>query len=79
MAKIETAIIDQHDAKPLSSADAPARYPYKNMAIIEKIESAWGTMGRGLPSLFPLPIVPRSLSFFLPKTIGMEEIYPFYQ
>ena len=63
MAKIETAIIDQHNAKPLSSADAPAGYPYKNMAIIEKIESAWGTIGRGLPSLFPLPIVPRALSF----------------
>ena len=63
MAKIETAIIDQHNAKPLSSADAPAGYPYKNMAIIEKIESAWGTIGWGLPSLFPLPIVPRALSF----------------
>ena len=45
MAKIETAIIDQHDAKPLSFADAPAGYPYKNMATIEKIESAWGTIG----------------------------------
>ena len=63
MAKIETAIIDQHNTKPLSSADAPAGYPYKNMAIIEKIESAWGTIGWGLPSLFPLPIVPRALSF----------------
>ena len=58
------AIIDQHNTKPLSSADVPAGYPYKNMAIIEKIESAWGTIGRGLPSLFPLlPIVPRALSF----------------
>ena len=63
MAKIETAIIDQHNTKPLSSADAPAGYPYQNMAIIDKIESAWGTIGRGLPSLFPLPIVPRALSF----------------
>ena len=63
MAKIETAVIDQHNTKPLSSADAPAGYPYQNMAIIEKIESAWGTIGRGLPSLFPLPIVPRALSF----------------
>ena len=67
MAKIETAIIDQHNTKPLSSADAPAEHPYKNMAIIEKIESAWRTMGRGLPSLFPLPIVPRALSFFSPQ------------
>ena len=63
MTKIETAIIDQHNTKPFSSADAPAGYPYKNMAIIEKIESAWGTMGRGLPSLFSLPIVPRALYF----------------
>ena len=28
MAKIETAIIDQHNTEPLSSADAPAKYPY---------------------------------------------------
>ena len=67
MAKIETAIIDQHNAKPLSSADAPAGYPYKNMAIIEKIESAWGTMGRGLPSLFPFPSCPALSLFFSPQ------------
>ena len=79
MAKIETAIIDQHNTKPLSSADAPAEHPYKNMAIIEKIESAWGTMGRGLPSLFPLPIVPRalSLSFFSPKPLVWKRYIPF--
>ena len=65
MAKIETAIIDQHNAKPLSSADATAGYPYKNMAIIEKIESAWGAIGRGLLSLFPLPIDIAHINFTL--------------
>ena len=54
----------------LSSAEAPARYPYKN-SNNGKIERARGTMGRGkrrggLSSFFPLPIVPRALSFFSP-------------
>ena len=53
----------------LSSAEAPARYPYKN-SNNRKIESARGTMGRekrrgGLSSFFPLPIVPCALSFFV--------------
>ena len=55
----------------LSSAEAPARYPYKN-SNNGKIERARGTMGRGkrregLSSFFPLPIVPRALSFFSPQ------------
>ena len=55
----------------LSPAEAPARYPYKN-SNNRKIESARGTMGRGkrwggLSSFFPLPIVPRALSFFSPQ------------
>ena len=46
----------------------PLGVPIK-ISIIEKIESARGTMGRGkrLSSLFPLPIVPRALSFFSPQ------------
>ena len=44
------------DRCPLSSAKVPAGYPHQNK-IIEKIESARGTMGRG-----KLPIVPRALS-----------------
>ena len=55
----------------LSSAEALAGYPFKN-SNNRKIESARGTMGRGkrregLSSFFPLPIVPRALSFFLPS------------
>ena len=59
---------------PLSSAKASAGYPSKN-SNNEKIESSRGTMGRGkkrerglasaLASLFPLPIVPHSLSVSL--------------
>ena len=58
----------------LSSAKAPAGYPSKN-SNNEKIESARGTIERGkkrerglasaLASLFPLPIVPHSLSVSL--------------
>ena len=54
----------------LFSAKASAGYPNKNSSN-EKIESPRGTMGRGkmqkraLSSLFPLPIVPRSLSVSL--------------
>ena len=56
----------------LSPAEAPARYSYKN-SNNRKIESARGTMGRGkrregLSSFFPLPIVPRALSFFSPQS-----------
>ena len=55
---------------PLSSAEAPAGYPHQNK-IIEKIESAWGTMGRGkrrpLFSLPPSHRAPRALFFFLPS------------
>ena len=54
----------QSTSVALSSAEAPAGYPYKNITIIKKIESAQGTMGRGsLSSLFPLPMVPLILSF----------------
>ena len=54
----------------LSSAKASAGYPSKN-SNNEKIESARGTIERGkkrergLASLFPLPIVPHSLSVSL--------------
>ena len=46
----------------------PLGIPIK-IAIIEKIESARGTMGRGKRPLFslPLPIVLRALSFFSPQ------------
>ena len=44
----------------LSSAEAPAGYPHQNK-IIEKIESARGTMGRGKHR------APRALFFFLPS------------
>ena len=60
----------------LSSAEASAGYPYKN-SNNGKIESARGTMGRGkrrggLSSFFPLPIVPRALSFFLPSLLTTQ-------
>ena len=60
----------------LSSAESPARYPYKN-SNNRKIESARGTMGRGkrrggLSSFFPLPIAPRALSFFLPSLLTTQ-------
>ena len=53
--------------KALSSAEAPARHPNKN-SNNRQIESARGTMGRGKRRellLFPLPTVPRALSFSL--------------
>ena len=54
----------QSTSVALSSAEAPAGYPFKNITIIKEIVSTRGTMGRGsLSSLFPLPIVPRMLSF----------------
>ena len=46
-----------------SSAKAPAGYPSKNSSNRKKIESARGRWS----SLFPLPIMPRALLFFLPS------------
>ena len=48
----------------------------KNSSLNDKIESAQGTMGRGkrLSLLFPLPIVPRALSFsFSPAPLRYKE------
>ena len=48
----------------------------KNSSLNGKIESAQGTMGRvkGLSFLFPLPIVPRALSFsFSPAPLRHKE------
>ena len=41
------------------------------LKIIAKIDSALGTMGRGNPLPFPLPIMPRALSslFFFPASL----------
>ena len=60
----------------LSSAEASARYPYKN-SNNRKIESARGTMGRekrrgGLCSFFPLPIVPCALSFLFLSPVSPQ-------
>ena len=54
----------------LSSAEAPARYPYKN-SNNGKIERAWGTMGEGKGGeayllSFPFPSCPARFLFFLP-------------
>ena len=58
------------DRCPLSSAEAPAGYPHQNK-IIEKIESARGTMGRGKrrASLLssPFPSCPARSLFLSPQ------------
>ena len=61
--------------EPLFSAEAPVGYPNKN-SNFRKVESARGTVGRGKTSLllFPLPIVPRALSFSLsPASLRYKE------
>ena len=71
-------------AVSLSSAEAPAGYPHQNIkiSIIEKIESARGTMGRGKRrelSLFSLPPshrAPRALFFFLPSLPTTQRASP---
>ena len=55
----------------LTSAEAPARSPYKN-SNNRKLESARGTMGRGkrqgrLSSFFPFPSCPARFFFSLPS------------
>ena len=60
----------------LSSAEAPARYPYKN-SNNRKIESARGTMGRGkrrggLSPFFPFPSSPARFLFFLPSLLTTQ-------
>ena len=57
-----------NDTKPLFSAEAPLGIPNENSNKRQKTR-AQGTVGRGY--LFPLPVVPRSLSFSpLPMTRG---------
>ena len=54
----------------LSSAEAPAGYPHQNINNRKnrKRGGRWEEgNGGSLSSLFPLPIVPRALFFFLPS------------
>ena len=61
----------------LSSAEAPARYPYKisnNRKNRKRTGEDWKRDKAGVSSLFPLPIVPRALSFsFSPASPQYKE------